>query len=245
MKTLSKVMRIGKGPDGNIFIKATVKDGKLSISGVIGPTANGNCRGGCGQIDMEFMHRNPAHNDKRYSDPIPPEEIRFAPGWDAEKWFDLLEIWHDWHLNDMRAGCEHQKEWDTRKEVALTYYTWSSKFHEWRRAAESGKLVIDQYEKFQAIAPRVEAVTIGRNAVKYPSQEVLELLDGEWIEAEKTEVKAAGWVTFTEHPEGLLNKPCSVCGYKYGSEWKREELPEWVIEKLASFPDTDITPAWI
>ena len=84
-------------------------DGRLSITGVIGPTKSGNSMGGCGQVDMEFAHRNPSHNDKRYSNLTTPEQLRFAPGWDAEKWYTFLEIWHDWHLNDMRSACEHQR----------------------------------------------------------------------------------------------------------------------------------------
>ena len=56
----------------DIFCKITLDNGRLSISGVIGPKSNGNARGGCGQIDMEFMHRNAADNDTRYSDQIKP-----------------------------------------------------------------------------------------------------------------------------------------------------------------------------
>lgn len=245
MKTLSKVMRIGKGPDGDIFIKATVKDGKLSISGVIGPTANGNCRGGCGQIDMEFMHRNPAHDDKRYFDPIPPDQIRFAPGWNAERWFDLLEIWHDWHLNDMRAGCEHQREWNTKKEITVTDYKWSKRFHDCQKQAADGKMSPEDYENWHNIVTKVFDATIGLNHPRYPFPNVRELIDEGWIEKGKTETKTAGWVNHNEHPEGLLSKPCPVCGYKYGSEWKREELPQWVVDKLEGFPVTDKTPAWV
>jgi hypothetical protein len=43
------------------------EDGRFSISGVIGPLPSGNALGGCGQIDMEFAHRNDNDNDKRYS----------------------------------------------------------------------------------------------------------------------------------------------------------------------------------
>lgn len=41
------------------------------------------------------------------------DEIRkvtqFAPGWDAARRDALLDIWERWHLNDMRAECEHQR----------------------------------------------------------------------------------------------------------------------------------------
>jgi hypothetical protein len=92
-----------------VFCEISITDdGRLSITGVEGPTHGGNCVGGAGQIDMHFQHDNPAHDDKRgYL--VPASALRFAPGWDAVTWLSLLEIWHDWHLNDMRSGCEHQR----------------------------------------------------------------------------------------------------------------------------------------
>lgn len=87
------------------------KGTKLSISGVIGPRHNGHAMGGAGRIDMEFLHADETQNDPRYSmdDLIKPSEMHFQEGWNREKWLKLLDIWHRWHLNDMRAGCEHQR----------------------------------------------------------------------------------------------------------------------------------------
>ena len=34
----------------------------------------------------------------------------------------------------------------------------------------------------------------------------------------------------SEHPEGLLSKPCPTCGYPYGSAWLYDPLPPDVIE---------------
>jgi hypothetical protein len=48
-----------------------------------------------------------------------------------------------------------------------------------------------------------------------------------------------------EHPEGLLCRPCPVCGYKYGSAWTRREVPEDVLEFLSGLPDTKKEPAWV
>ena len=33
---------------------------------------------------------------------------RFDPAWDTERAASLVEVWHRWHLNDMRPGCAHQ-----------------------------------------------------------------------------------------------------------------------------------------
>ena len=116
---MKKVMRIGTMDTGNgkrasIFIRAELKDGNLSISGTIGPLSSGNALGGSGQIDMEFEHRNPDDNDKRYSNLVKASSIKYAVGWDKEKWLDLLDVWKKWHLNDLKASCEHQRAlgWD-------------------------------------------------------------------------------------------------------------------------------------
>lgn len=92
-----------------MFCKVSIVDGKLSISGVVGPNHYGGAKGGCGQIDMEFDHADKSENDPRYSEPVKASALRFAPGWNRARWHKFLHIWHRWHLNDMRAGCEHQR----------------------------------------------------------------------------------------------------------------------------------------
>ena len=94
---------------GSIFLKAEIKGKekpfmpysftpeKFSISGVIGPMRNGDALGSCGQINDTVRE----HLEKR--------EINFAKGWDRTKTFQLLEIWDEHHLNDLKAGCEHQR----------------------------------------------------------------------------------------------------------------------------------------
>lgn len=47
-----------------------------------------------------------------------------------------------------------------------------------------------------------------------------------------TENKTAGWVRPEEHPDGLLGKPCDVCGYKYGTAWKHETLPREIVNQV-------------
>jgi hypothetical protein len=34
--------------------------------------------------------------------------VMIAEGWSVEGVANLINIWHEWHLNDMQAGCEHQ-----------------------------------------------------------------------------------------------------------------------------------------
>ena len=84
---------LGRAPDGAVYATAEVKDGRLSIMGVIGPKANGDATGGCGQIDSELRGH------------LADNTITDTPAWLPH----LLDVWERWHLNDMRAGCEHQR----------------------------------------------------------------------------------------------------------------------------------------
>ena len=59
------------------------------------------------------------------------------------------------------------------------------------------------------------------------------------------ETKGSGWVYESEHPEGCLSKACPVCGYKYGTAWKREEVPAEVLAFFEALPAADRTTAWI
>jgi hypothetical protein len=45
----------------------------------------------------------------------------------------------------------------------------------------------------------------------------------------------ASWVYEKEHPRGFLMKPCPVCGYKYGSAWLKEEIPQKVIDEIKNW----------
>jgi hypothetical protein len=60
-----------------------------------------------------------------------------------------------------------------------------------------------------------------------------------------TETKSTGWLNQSEHPDGYLSKPCPICGYKYGSEWRKVEVPADVLEFLQGLPRSDVTPAWV
>ena len=129
-------------PSGYVYVTIRYSDdGRLSLTGVVGPQANGNCRGSCGQIRQ-------------------PNLIRYEEGWDAASVAHLFVIWERWHLNDMRAGCAHQR--------------------------------------------------------------------------------ALGWNDYTQHP----SEPCPTCGYAYGSQWLKEEVPADVLAWLWDRPISRRTPAW-
>lgn len=179
---IDKVINPGRGDHGHVYchIEYDGNKGALSITGVEGPKANGDASGSCGQI----------------VDHLQTSVTVYADGWDKGKLEYFAAIWRRWHLNDMHAGCEHQRAmgWDKKP-----------------------------------IDPLKPTSTYGKHfeGQQMPSWNML------------------AWVTQKEHPEGLLARPCPVCGYKYGTSWVFESIPNEVIEYLNSLPESKITPAWI
>lgn len=94
MSDFTKIVRIGVGESGSVFCSIEFKGVNLSISGVEGPTRNGNCKGACGQIVMHEWGIS-----------------EYAPGWSSELESRLRDIWDKWHLNDMKAGSPAQQAW--------------------------------------------------------------------------------------------------------------------------------------
>jgi hypothetical protein len=82
------------GRSYRVFVNIQYNDGKLSITGVEGPTLGGNALGSCGQI----------------VDGLLEDVSKFLPGWNRAKVKKLQEVWERWHLNDMNAGVKEQED---------------------------------------------------------------------------------------------------------------------------------------
>jgi len=100
IEKFEKIVRLGVGGYGNIFAKINWNGTRLSITGVEGPNINGNCQGSCGQIVMTR-----------------PVIEKPAKGWSQQLVREFWNAWDRWHLNDMKAECEHQSQrgetWET------------------------------------------------------------------------------------------------------------------------------------
>lgn len=147
----------------------------------------------------------------------------------------MVEIWRRWHLNDMRAGCEHQRNIDTTRKVEVVTYKLTREAHQMRRKAE-------KEAQLAAVEGRIANLTdagkflIGPDWFRdlHSAPDADSPLSGLY-EVSKREMKAIGWITQDEHPEGMLSRPCEVCGYKYGSAWLKEEIPAEVIAEIESW----------
>lgn len=232
---MKKIVRIGLLNRHSVFCKITISDGgNLSITGVVGPDRRGNCAGSCGQIvdELKFITESTTGNE-------------LAPGWSEELLNEFIDIWDKWHLNDMILACEHQEElWDLGKEVEIVRLGYGRSYMKACDRAVNGRMTNTEYQEFAKMSEQVNRLVI-KLGQKYVDAEVEALAESGHITIKQDGVKSVNWLSEKEHPEGLLCKPCPVCGYKYGTKGLRRELPDHVVEFLQSLPDTDKTPAWV
>jgi len=103
-----KIVHIGRGDAGEVFCNIKLSNGRLSITGVEGPTRDGHCKGACGQIVMHDWGLK-----------------TYASGWNAELVARFRDVWDRWHLNDMRAGSPAQEEF-IRTWMATNQYEYTA-----------------------------------------------------------------------------------------------------------------------
>ncbi|MDR2044891.1 MAG: hypothetical protein LBQ15_11135 [Clostridium sp.] len=246
MKNFRTTIMPGKLPHGRngalvpAHFGITFTDGKLSISGVIGAKSNGNCWGGAGQC----------------IDALKDSGLVLAAGWTAETVARFVEVWERWHLNDMRPTCEHQRAegWREKAGEKVTLYHWTinTDASKQKRAAE--RAATDALKAGETFTPTPEQVFFA--GLEYGITTHTDTIPGELAAhyapqkslypggKGHTEIKTLGWLKPSEHPEGLLCRPCPVCGYQYGSAWLREEVPEDVLEWLYALPAAAVPCAW-
>lgn len=239
----AKIVRLGTSKDGHTFCKIQLKteDGfvRLSISGVEGPMLGGDARGSCGQFIMSFKEYD--ERGHKTLDSITP-----APGWTPELIRQFFDVWDRWHLNDMRAGCEHQRAENWGKEkIEVVSYKQTHEAYKIRKEAEK-KAATAAVEGQPAELTETEKALLSPDCFKdiYVPPDADSPLSG-YYEVNKRETKTSGCVYEYEHPRGVLCKPCPTCGHKYGSAWLKEPLPPEVISFIESLPETDKTPAWV
>jgi hypothetical protein len=145
-------------------------------------------------------------------------KIEFRPGGELS----LVGVVGPWHSGNCAGSCGQCDE--ELEEISVFHKGWSKKkVRELRQVWNDWRL--------NHMRPGCV------HQAEWDVSKVLEMPDGK--------EKEAGWVTIDEHPEGLLNKPCPVCGYKYGSAWNREAVPDDILDWLCALPDTKISPAWV
>ncbi|WP_299450047.1 hypothetical protein [uncultured Pigmentiphaga sp.] len=233
-----KIVRIGRLKDyGNVFCRITYADGRLSISGVEGPLPNGDCRGSCGQIEM--------HADSW-------DFAEIAPNWSPEMIQKFLDIWREWHMNDMRAYDAAMKKdgWHeiAKREVFGHHYKLKSELFSALLDAEKEAIAaIKSGETFTPTKEQTKLANMSLSLVIWTdSPESPDAPDGYMLDPDKSpEKRTLGWLRPSEHPDGLLGKKHPESGNKYGHDWFAEAVPFDVLQWLANLPDADVKPAWV
>jgi len=246
MNSFKKIIMPGTLPDGNngahVPAHFTIehKNGELSISGVIGARRNGDAWGSCGQCIGDLSRRG----------------LKLAEGWTKEQAAQFVKVWERWHLNKMRPECEHQRVagWRDKAGERVTLYHWrmTRDASKAQKAAEHAATdALKAGETFTPTSEQVFFAGLGYSltthtaelpeniAAYYEPQKPLYPGDGG-----HTEEKTLGWLQQDEHPDGILSRPCPVCGYKYGSKWLHEEVPEDVLLWLRALPSAAVSCAW-
>jgi len=229
-KDFKRVISPGLTKEGRLFVTIQYKDGRLSFFGVVGPLANGEAKGSCGQCLDELANLE-----------------KLSEGWTPELANRLAYLWERWHLNDMRAGCEHQRQLNTHEKVEIVRYILTTEAYRLREATQ-GRLA--------------ESAALGTLAVMSDTERALVLLRN-WYEDIYTppdadsplsgcykvharETKTVGMTYPKEHPKGILGVACPECGYKYGSARLFEAVPDSVLDELCALPaaEKELPGAW-
>lgn len=144
----------------------------------------------------------------------------------------IVEVWRRWHLNTMRAGCEHQRDWDTGKMLTLYHYRTDYSDPAIKAAAKAEREAHEELRDGQTVTLDEET----RALLNLPFEVVLAVDEAPaHYKLERRETKPAAHVYPTEHPDGLLTKPCEVCGYRHGTSWLAEDLPPEIIEEVKTW----------
>ena len=147
----------------------------------------------------------------------------------------LVEIWKRWHLNDMRAGCEHQRNggdaWNPSRELGFNKYKLKYEMLKKRDELKQRALADAQMDRSEksSFNKRERELLKAPYTLEIPADETPNMA---LYELESSESKKSGWTRPDEHPGGILTKPCEKCGYKYGSAWLFEEVPAEILTEL-------------
>jgi len=144
----------------------------------------------------------------------------------------VIALWREYRLNTRLAYCAHQKalgrpEKGKTPVIQITYYL--------RRSA----LTAQSKLRDKALA----CLEAGETAQFTPKEENLVNLawertisdgtnPGPEYQENKRITKTLAWLRSEEHPEGLLNRPCPECNYKYGSAWLHLPIPKNTLAEI-------------
>jgi len=165
-------------------------------------------------------------------------------------WFPEARPLLPWHLNDMKAGCEHQEAlgWGhgntialdrssatEMQIVALDHYSFSRVKHQRALAAKrmAEKARADRHYRMELLRKLHKAPTISDEEM-FTSVLPSSQKEAQRVVSELTEKEIPDVPFEAEIFKDSLGAPCPTCGYRYGTAWLKRELPAEVVELAAS-----------
>lgn len=182
------------------------------------------------------------------------DEVREAKHGIAEGWTRadldwLCDTWEEWHLNGLHPECEHQRElgWNELARKTLTSYMWTLTEHARDKKRAIEKLAMNKLCAVGSVelSPDEQAaLNLESFLTTYtdtrPSADYEPVRGSGVYKHINTSIAGHTYHMGYEgacmdmHPDGLLCKPCPVCGYEYGTAWNTVEVPEHVLTRLYS-----------
>ena len=168
-----------------------------------------------GQVDMDIVYEEASDDLKR-----------------------ILDIWKEYHLNDMHAECVHQEEAGMRElasqplykaEYTMTHDTIvkQRKVEDFikKELVQNGTVTLSQEQR--------DLYTMKYSIKKFflNAEEAKESIP-EGYKLREVETTLRGHTSLSESEFGLLGKECPVCGYKYGHGWTYRPIPEEILTEL-------------
>ena len=137
-----------------------------------------------------------------------------------KKFKTILEMWRKYHLNGMHAWCEHEHEENPSEKVKLYKLRYNEEGERLSRIRDLG--IFKQF------------IEVTEEGMKNVPMALYELQAYKSLGETGIEEKSRGWINFDEvlSPDGLIGKPCKVCGAKYGCSWYFHAIPENDLEDI-------------
>lgn len=190
-------------------------------------------------VDMEYKEENGKKRfsvsasvwNSRRSDIIAGGQCldTIAPYVNDPFYTEILRLWKLYHLNDMHPECEHQAAagWrnEAAKKVNLYKFTMTTEAISEQHKIKNAVIQAAKDGESLRLSKEKRLVLSLDYSITTHSDTLPETL-APYYKLKETEIKALGWLKETEHPNGILSKPCPVCGYKYGSSWVYFPIPK-------------------
>ena len=130
---------------------------------------------------------------------------------------EIMTLWEKYHLNDMKAWCEHQNYGEGIQKEIKVHHLWGN----------------SEYDKISQVrALPNKSLTATEEGLKNVPMVYYE--HSNCYVKGGIETKSTGWITYDEKyaPEGLIGKVCPVCGKKYGHEWYYMPIEENDLKRI-------------